>query len=470
MVTKTTDTSPIAAKPLALIVDDEVSICTTLSGVLEDEGWRTISAHSGREGITKLALDAPDIVLLDVWMPGMDGIETLQKMKEFNDEVPIVIMSGHATIETAVKATKFGAFDFLEKPLSLEKLLPMMAHAKEIRAIRTQRVDGKDASITLIGTSSVIDSIRKQIAVVAPRNSWILITGENGSGKEIVARNIHAHSSRRAKPFVAVNCAAIPEELIESELFGHEKGAFTNAIALKRGKFELADQGTLFLDEIADMSLKTQAKILRILQEQKFERVGGDETISVDVRVIAATNKNLSDEIKAGRFREDLFYRLNVIPFHMPRLSDRKEDISLFVDYFASQMAEELGEPKKLFSPDAMELMREYSWPGNVREIKNMVERLCILVPEPTIKVEDLPEVITGKMPFYQSPALVNGTLSQQASLKQAKSDFERSFILDRLEENDWNVSKTADAIGIERSNLHRKIKSYQIDTKKLKG
>jgi len=455
------------SKPLALIVDDERSICESLAGVLEDEGWRTVTAQSGRDGIARLMLDNPDIVLLDVWMPGMDGIETLQKMKELEDSIPIVIMSGHATIETAVKATKLGAFDFLEKPLSLEKILPMMAHAKEMKSLRHQKKVEEEHGTTLIGKSPQIDAIRRQIAVVAPRNSWVLITGENGTGKEVVARIIHEQSSRANKPFVAVNCAAIPEELIESELFGHEKGAFTNAIALKRGKFELAHHGTLFLDEIADMSVKTQAKILRILQEQKFERVGGDETLSVDVRVIAATNKSLPEEIKAQRFREDLFYRLNVIPFQMPLLSERVEDIPLLIEYFTQQMALELGEPRKHFSEPALGLMKKYAWPGNVRELKNMVERICIMAPGDEIREIDLPEAITGRPSVDPEVAAIVG---HGSTLKQAKSDFERNFILDKLEENDWNVSKTADAIGIERSNLHRKLRLYNIDPKRLKG
>lgn len=454
--------------PVALIVDDEDSICSTLAGVLSDEGWRPVTANSGKEGIYRFLSDPPDIVLLDVWMPGMDGIEVLQNLKELRDEVPVVIMSGHGNIETAVKATKLGAFDFLEKPLSLEKLLPMIGHARDLRHSRTQKPGAveKSSRHDLVGVSASIEGIRKQIKVVAPRNSWVLITGENGTGKEVVARNIHLASSRATKPFIEVNCAAIPEELIESELFGHIKGAFTNAVATRRGKFELANEGTIFLDEIGDMSLKTQAKILRILQERRLERLGDTETIEVDVRVIAATNKDLSAEIKGGTFREDLFYRLNVIPFKLASLRDRREDVPLLVNFFLDRMAKELGEARKQVADDGMAALQRHSWPGNVRELKNLVERLCILVEGPQIRLEDLPEAISGLSSPGDSANLNFGAVS----LKQAKNDFERAFILDKLQEHQWNVSRTADAIGIERSNLHRKLRSYHIDPKQLKG
>jgi two-component system nitrogen regulation response regulator NtrX len=379
-------------------------------------------------------------------------------------------MSGHGSIETAVRATKLGAFDFLEKPLSLEKLLPMIEHAKEAYAERKQQSDEfVSHKYDIIGDSEEIQKIKRQLRVIAPRNSWVLITGENGSGKEVAARNIHLLSKRSNKPFVAVNCAAIPEELIESELFGHAKGAFTNAVAMKRGKFELAHHGTLFLDEIGDMSLKTQAKVLRILQEQSFERVGGDETINVDVRVIAATNKNLQEEIRNGRFREDLFYRLNVIPIEMPALRQRKFDIPILASYFLEQMATELNEKKKSIEPEEMKIFKNYSWPGNIREFRNIVERLCILVVDPVIRVSDVPEVLSRE-PNSPDEASAGYQGSAGATLKTARSDFVRFFIRDRLEENDWNVSKTADAIGIERSNLHRKLRAYNIDPKRLKG
>jgi two-component system nitrogen regulation response regulator NtrX len=452
---------------VVLIVDDERSICETLAGVLSDEGWVPVTASSGREGLAKLVEANPDIVLLDVWMPGMDGIETLQKMRQIRQNIPIVIMSGHGSIETAVKATKLGAFDYLEKPLSLEKILPIMAHAKDLKVVRSQMsLATAGTPYEILGQSQEIELIRNQIGMVAPRNAWVLITGENGTGKEVVARNIHAQSSRANGPFVAVNCAAIPEELIESELFGHAKGAFTNAIAAKKGRFEVAHQGTLFLDEIADMSLKTQAKILRILQEQKFERVGETTPLTVDVRVVAATNKDLVGEIAAGRFREDLFYRLNVVPFRVPALRERRIDIPVLANFFLTQTATNLKEPRKSLSPAAMEVLQSYPWPGNVRELKNLVERLCIMIPRAEIMDSDLPEAIQRRDGSQETSAYSIAA----GSLREAKADFERAFILEKLEEFGWNVSKTAEAIGIERSNLHRKLRTYNIDPKKLKG
>ena len=458
-------------QPLALIVDDEPSICESLSGVLSDEGWKVVTAFTGKDGCSKLRTEMPDIVFLDVWMPAMDGIATLQKMKSIRDNVPIVIMSGHGTIETAVKATKLGAFDYLEKPLSIEKLLPMISHALQMKQLR----EGKSTEFTptpIIGVSKAVETVTHLIETIAPRNSWVLITGENGTGKEVVARNIHWQSPRSAKPFVPVNCAAIPEELIESELFGHAKGAFTNAITTKQGKFEIADQGTLFLDEIGDMSLKTQAKILRILQERSFERLGDTATISVDVRVIAATNKDLQTEIKANRFREDLFHRLNVIPFNLEPLRNRTEDIPALVDHFLDLTSRELKEQKKSFSPEAMMAFIGYSWPGNIRELKNLIERLSIIVPKPVIDAIDLPPSILSEEDDDDSLESNVSSYSQfsAASFKQAKLDFERSFILEKLQEYQWNISKTAEAIGIERSHLHRKLRSFKIDPKLLKG
>lgn len=465
-------TKPPAKKsgPLALIIDDEEAICDSLAGVLEDEGWRATTAQSGRQGLVEFKANQPDIVFLDVWMPGMDGIETLQILKEMNGEVPVVIMSGHGTIETAVKATKLGAFDFLEKPLSLEKILPMIEHALSMRK-RRDKVEagggGGRSKHELIGESLAIQQIKKQIRMVAPRNAWVLITGENGTGKEVVAMNIHAHSSRASKPFIAVNCAALPEGLIESELFGHVKGAFTGAVAQQRGKFELAHTGTLFLDEIGDMTLRTQAKVLRVLQEQQFERLGDDETIQVDVRVIAATNKDLQEEIKQGNFREDLFYRLNVVPFHLPALREREADMLLLADFFFTQMAGELNEPKKTLSSEAADILKGYAFPGNVRELRNLCERLCIMASGSVVRPEDLPDAVASGAKRDQGGYSI--LAAQPSTLKEAKSDFERAFILDKLQEHQWNVSKTAEAIGIERSNLHRKLRAYNIDPKRLK-
>ncbi len=444
-------------KPKALIVDDEPSICTTLEGILLDEGWHGVSVASGKDAISAVKHGGFDLVLLDVWMKGIDGITTLQKLKEIDPHLTVVIMSGHGTIETAVRATKLGALDFLEKPLSLEKLLPILEVAKGIR--RTKEIGSSEEShgYQLIGSSEAISALHRQIRVVAPRNSWVLITGENGTGKEVVARNIHLHSQRADRAFVALNCAAIPEELIESELFGHKKGAFTNATTDKVGKFELAHQGTLFLDEIADMSLKTQAKILRILQQQTFERLGETTTISINVRVIAATNKNLQVEIKNGRFREDLFYRLNVIPIHIIPLRERIGDVAILAEHFMIQICADLGDPPKSFTPRAIERLRAYNWPGNVRELRNLVERLSILVHKEVIDAEDLPEVFGNK----EDPS------SDSSTFREARTSFEKAFLLSSLEANDWNVSKTADAIGIERSNLHRKLKALGIDNLK---
>ena len=452
-------------KPIALIVDDEESICQSLGGVLEDEGWAVRSAMDGRRGLIEYKVNRPDIVFLDVWMPGgMDGIETLQSMKQIQSDTPIIIMSGHATIETAVRATKLGALEFLEKPLSLEKILPLIEHAKALGA-KSKKVSKGSIGERLIGDSEFISKIKSQMSKVAPRNAWVLITGENGTGKEVLARSIHINSARSEQPFVAVNCAAIPETLIESELFGHVKGAFTGASSSQRGKFELANKGTLFLDEIGDMSLRTQAKILRVVQEQVFERLGGEEPISVDVRVIAATNKNLAEEIKLGSFREDLFYRLNVIPFHMMPLRDRGKDIEKLINHFLEKMSVELGEKPKSVSPEAMAFLLGYRWPGNVRELRNMVERLCIMTTSEQIAPSDLPASIKqGQKSLVSSPS------DSGSTLKEAKSDFERSFILDKLEENQWNVSKTAEAIGVERSNLHRKLRAYGIDSRQIKG
>ncbi|WP_218110350.1 sigma-54-dependent transcriptional regulator [Oligoflexus tunisiensis] len=447
---------------LALIVDDEESIRKTLADVFEDEGWQSVTAENGKVGLQLYSRRQPDLVLLDVWMPGMDGIETLQKMRQVNPTTPIVIMSGHGTIETAVRATKLGAFDYLEKPLSLDKLIPLLDHARQIRLQLDEK--SRHSSVPdMIGNSPLISQIKRQINMVAPRNAWILITGENGTGKEVVARHIHEKSSRASKPFVAVNCAAIPEELIESELFGHTKGAFTNAISQKKGKFELAHQGTLFLDEIGDMSLRTQAKILRILQEQAFERVGSTETLTVDVRVIAATNKDLKEQIKTGQFREDLYYRLNVVPFHLPPLRERGDDIFDLAQHFLTKMAHELGEKQKILSPEAQKAMREYPWPGNIRELKNLLERACIMSDAEVIEADFLRDLLG-------SSEKTGDPLSQEflaaSTLKQAKTDFERAYILGKLEENQWNITKTADAIGLERSNLHRKMKLYGIEPK----
>ena len=451
-----------------LIVDDEKSIRESLTGILQDEGFTPTSVDNGEKAIEKIIEDKPDLILLDIWMPGMDGLETLTKIRDIYPDQLVVMMSGHGTIETAVRSTKLGAYDFIEKPLSLEKVLLCIQNAVKIGQLVEENRElkakiGKENE--MIGCSKLIRELKKQIKIAAPTSGWILITGENGTGKELVARSIHHNSRRHDKPFVEVNCAAIPEELIESELFGHEKGSFTGATTQRRGKFDQAHQGTLFLDEIGDMSLKTQAKVLRILQEHKFERVGGNKTIEVDVRVIAATNKDLEKEISAGQFREDLYYRLNVIPFHVPPLRERKSDIphlaTHFLEYFCSKESRET----KNLDEDAMQAIQEYSWPGNVRELKNLIERLVIMSPGNTITRGQLPQSIFGKQQLA-STDLGSITLSAD-TYRSAKEEFEKEFLVQKLEENDWNISRTAEAIEIERSNLHRKIKSYGIEFKK---
>ncbi|MCK4503964.1 MAG: sigma-54-dependent Fis family transcriptional regulator [Desulfuromonadales bacterium] len=450
-----------------LIVDDEDSIRQSLEGILEDEGFRTSFAATGEECLTLLPVEDPDLILLDIWMPGIDGLETLKKIKKTRPNQLVVMMSGHGSIETAVKATRLGAFDFIEKPLSLEKILLSIQNALKVGQLVAENRALKEKigrDYKMIGSSQAIEQLKQQITMAAPSSGWVLITGENGTGKELVARAIHLQSNRAEKPFTEVNCAAIPEELIESELFGHEKGAFTGATSARKGKFDQANGGTLFLDEIGDMSLKTQAKILRILQEQKFERVGGNRTIDVDVRVIAATNKNLQQEIQSGNFREDLYFRLNVLPFSVPPLRNRKDDIprlcNHFLEFFCGKESREI----KTISKDALNTLLNYNWPGNVRELKNLIERLVIMTPQKIINLTDLPH---GINPGNQRAEVSNfNSIELPDSYREAKEIFEKRFLIDKLRKNNWNVSKTADMIGLERSNLHRKIKSYQIEAK----
>jgi two-component system nitrogen regulation response regulator NtrX len=448
-----------------LIVDDEKAIQTTLRGVLEDEGYRVTAVGSGPEAIALFQDEAPDLVFLDIWMAGMDGLEALAELKRIRPESAVVMISGHGTIETAVKATKLGAYDFVEKPLSLEKTLLAAARALEHSRLERENRDLRERlerGQEIVGGSALISELRAQIATAAPTNGRVLIHGENGSGKELVARAIHALSARRDGPFVEVNCAAIPEELIESELFGHERGAFTGAVARRRGKFELADQGTIFLDEVGDMSLKTQAKVLRVLEEQTFERVGGKETIRVDVRVLAASNQNLREQIAAGRFREDLFYRLSVIPIEVPPLRQRKEDIPLLVEHFIRLFSGENGKRPKTISVEALAYFLSYDWPGNVRELRNMVERLVIMAPRDVIGPEDLPP------PLRPRDAGAAGEESQkERTLKEARESFERAYILAELRGHDWNMTRTAEKLGIERSHLYRKLKAYGITPSK---
>lgn len=449
-----------------LIVDDEKSICQSLDGILSDEGFHTSFAATGEECLDIIQEENPDLILLDIWMPGIDGLETLKRIKQIRPNQMIIMMSGHGTIETAVKATRLGAFDFIEKPLSLEKVLLSIQNAMKIGQLVAENKALKEKigrDYQMIGKSPAIDQLKQQIKLAAPSSGWVLITGENGTGKELVARAIHQHSTRADKPFVEVNCAAIPEELIESELFGHEKGAFTGATAARKGKFDQANSGTLFLDEIGDMSLKTQAKILRILQEHKFERVGGNKTIEVDVRVIAATNKDLQEEIKAGNFREDLFFRLNVLPFSVPPLRHRKDDIPRLCQHFLKYFCGKESREIKTMTDSALKALMNYNWPGNVRELKNLIERLVIMTPEREIKVTDLPLGINNPSTNSETSRSESGDTLPD-SYREAKEIFEKQFLIDKLRKNKWNISKTAEEIGLERSNLHRKIKSYHIE------
>src|SRR5216117_1945231 len=380
-------------KPTILIVDDEPGVRTSLAGVLRDEGYIVESVATGEECLDRVTRGAVDLIVLDVWLPGMDGLATLARLRERQVDAQVVLISGHGNIESAVRAIKLGAFDFVEKPLSLEKTVLVVRNALRQRRLEMENLALRarmDRHETMVGESYAIRQLREQVAMAAPTNGRVLIYGENGTGKELVARTIHALSRRRNSAFVEVNCAAIPEDLIESELFGHVRGAFTGAVAERRGKFELADGGTIFLDEIGDMSLKTQAKVLRVLQEQTMEPVGGTATIRVDARVLAATNKDLQTEIRGGRFREDLYFRLNVIPIFVPALRDRQEDIPLLADHFMAGFAKEYGRRVKTFDPSAVAVLQQYAWPGNVRELRNVIERLMIMVVGDSISGGDL--------------------------------------------------------------------------------
>lgn len=445
-----------------LIVDDEPGVRSALGGVLRDEGYLVDAVESGEACLERLGQDAYDVVVLDVWLPGMDGLATLTRMRQRQFDAQVVVMSGHGNVESAVRAIKLGAFDFVEKPLSLEKVVLVVRNAIRQRhlEVENQALRARvDAQYTMVGESAPMVSLREQIAMAAPTNGRVLIFGENGTGKELVARSIHHLSRRRAGPFVEVNCAAIPEELIESELFGHARGAFTGAVADRRGKFELANGGTIFLDEIADMTLKTQAKVLRVLQEQVMEPVGASTRIKVDARVVAATNKDLPQEIRAGRFREDLYFRLNVVPVFVAPLRDRREDIPALADHFMAMLAREYGRRPKSFDPSAVVVLQQYPWPGNVRELRNLVERLMIMVPGNRVVAADLAFMAGGQVhgPMSAEPGV------EIEALHDARDRFERDYIVRALAAQQGNISRTADLLGVERSNLYRKMRSFGI-------
>ena len=445
-------------KPNILIIDDEISICESLQGVLEDEGFTVQTALSGEEGVRTLAGEQIDLVFLDILMPGgMDGIETLKRIKQISPEAEVLMISGHGTFDLALEAGQLGASDFLGKPLSLDSILSKVETISGKIAIRHSQRDG-DAEASahgIVGDSPQIQEILLKIRQVAPTNGRVFITGESGTGKELIAHAIHAFSERTEAPLVKVNCAAIPQELIESELFGHEAGSFTGAFKKRVGKFEQADGGTIFLDEIGDMSLSTQAKVLRVLEEREYERVGGNQTLKTDVRVISATNKHLPDEIESGNFREDLYYRLNVVPIHSPALRERIEDLPLLVDYFLSRFYRENGKQTMSLSDAAMNNLRRRDWRGNVRELRNLMERVVILCPSQTIDESDLSE---------ETRRNSAGGDNSETSLKDARQEFESRFILNCLKGNSWNITETAKQLGIERTHLHRKMRQYEIE------
>ncbi|MFO8065835.1 MAG: sigma-54-dependent transcriptional regulator [Spirochaetota bacterium] len=450
-----------------LVVDDEQGIREALLGILEDEGYEVRLAEDGSECLSIMEEESIDLVLLDVWLPNMGGVDVLKKIKEDYPDTPVLIISGHGNIDIAVKAVKIGAFDFLEKPLSLERVVTAVKNALELEQLRRENKALKNSieqRNDLLGQSEAISRIRSMIEQAAKTNSRILITGENGVGKELVARHVHLRSERADKAFVEVNCAAIPDNLIESELFGHEKGAFTHAVNRRRGKFEMADRGTLFLDEIVDMSLSAQAKVLRVIQEMRFERVGGEKSLEVDVRVIAATNRDIQSEIAAGNFREDLYFRLNVIPIHVPPLRERPEDIPHLVWHFIRELDPSDGESPKRMSEEGMEILQNYEWPGNIRELKNFIERITIMSDEAVIG----PDTIHEHLGHGRTVSPGSG-LDEYADmgLNEARDAFERKYISQKLEENGYNISRTARALGIYPSNLHGKIKKFGIEMSK---
>jgi two-component system nitrogen regulation response regulator NtrX len=446
-----------------LVVDDEPDIRQSLSGVLEDEGYAVSAVESGEGCLAALPGGEFELVFLDIWLPGADGMEVLARIQEIPlpERPVVVVVSGHGSIEAAVKATKLGAFDFLEKPLSIEKVSVVAKNALEHRQLSIEnsrlRADS-GARYRIIGESVPMKALRQQLALMAGTNGRVLIYGESGTGKELVAHAIHATSPRAAAPFVEVNCAAIPEELIESELFGHVKGSFTSAHENKAGKFEKADGGVLFLDEVGDMSLRTQSKVLRVLEEQRFEPVGAAGSLQVDVRVLAATNKNLEVEIERGNFREDLFYRLNVIPFFVPPLRDRREDIPLLAAYFLREFTTAYGRKPKELTPEAYSLLSEYRWPGNVRELRNLIERIVIMNPQVRVDARHVP-LNPARRPAERA-------LDRFGSLQEVREAAEREYILKKMEETSGNVTRAAELLGLERSNLYRKMKALGIGPK----
>jgi two-component system nitrogen regulation response regulator NtrX len=464
------------AKSRILVIDDEAAIRESLKMTLEYEGYEFVPAATGQEGLALAEREAPDLVLLDVKMPGMDGLEVLERLRNMNDSLPVLVISGHGTISTAVEATKKGAFDFIEKPFASDRVLVSIRNALDQRQLRDENRSLKKAVEVrhqMIGDSAALKQVMAAIGRAAPTNATVLIQGESGVGKELVARTIHRNSLRSRERFVQVNCAAIPEELIESELFGHEKGSFTGATEKQVGKFEQADRGTIFLDEVGDMSAKTQAKVLRVLQEGEVERLGSARTIKVDVRVIAATNKNLEEEIEKGRFREDLYFRLAVIPIYVPPLRERPEDIPLLVRHYMDYFSRENNTRPKRVTQAAMDALQRYRWKGNIRELRNTVERMNIMTGSDTIDLADVPEVVRSPVAAFATAASGGGLAAPKSpsdseatkagTLREFKENAERAFLVGKLRENGWNISKTAEVIGTPRSNLYKKLEQYQI-------
>jgi two-component system nitrogen regulation response regulator NtrX len=445
-----------------LVIDDEQGIRAALGQLLEFEGYEVRSIANAADGIAEYQKWRPHLVFLDVKMAGMDGMEALKKLRELDPNALVVMISGHATIRTAVEATQLGAYEILEKPLDTDRILVMLRNALvnlDLKEENDRLKQSVDAPFEIVGKTPVIRALMEKIEKVAATPARVLITGENGTGKELVARALHRMSPRATKPFVEVNCAAIPSELIESELFGHMKGSFTGAVSDRAGKFEQANKGTLFLDEIGDMSLAAQAKVLRVLQDNVITRIGGAKPISVDVRVIAATNKTLENEIAGGKFREDLYYRLNVVPIHVPPIRERREDIPMLAQYFAATLSAREGIPPRTFTPDALERLSSLDWPGNVRELRNTVERLLILAPESHISARDI-DRLAGQRALDDAGL---ATLTQCRTFEEFKDAAERAFLLNKLREFDWNVSETARAVEMPRSNLYKKIERYSL-------
>jgi len=453
-------------KSRILVIDDEAAIRDSLKMTLEYEGYEFVGAATGQEGLALAEREAPDLVLLDVKMPGMDGLEVLDRLRAMSETLPVVVISGHGTISTAVDATKKGAFDFIEKPFASERVLVSLRNALDQRQLRDENKSLKRAVEVrhqMIGESPALRQVMAAIGRAAPTNATVLITGESGVGKELIARTIHRNSLRSRERFVQVNCAAIPEDLIESELFGHEKGSFTGATEKQVGKFEQADRGTIFLDEIGDMSAKTQAKVLRVLQEGEVERLGSARTIKVDVRVIAATNKNLEEEIERGSFREDLYFRLAVIPIHVPPLRERPEDVPLLVRHYIDYFSRENNVRPKRITQAALEGLQRYRWKGNIRELRNTVERMIIMSSGDSIDVADLPDIVRSPGAAAAPRPSSDNESAKGGTLREFKDNAERAFLVAKLRENGWNISKTAEVIDTPRSNLYKKLEQYQI-------